>query len=525
MVILKIMIMNSKFKSFLLFTFIVFTTVSCSKKETYTEDEIKDLPEGYSLVKIDLPEITIQEESLNGNKNANAKLRLNNESISSNKIGTSENGFLCNVTLSPDSKSASFKSTKLAQTITKSVDAGVRYRLYAFDKTSGNLVDSATYIRGEEKQAKDLRLIGGKDYIFVAYSNNSKLVFPSYLSQKQNISTAEIINADVDFMFFKDEMHIPPRSSNTLKIKFRHTFSQITTIIKLDSRTAKYTSIKGISNASFIRPSFETTKFKVSNERISGIKQKSLGSNVSFPAIKSTDNITEIRTPTPTIINSPENDAIGQLIIESLTIGNITRGNLIVENLKLTPGVKYNLELTFYVPPTQEVLDPSNDPYFKYYQKGGNGDKHVEYTVNLTNPTFGAQLDIFYLDNSFQLYVNDSPVFSKEINFEDYLKTDVEFSDGTWYGKPGSGITQIYWLNDKERKEVPVIRLVIDEEGKILLYGRKSLTDELRLLKLRSGVTYSPVKFDPKGTNKLRFYSTIWNITDVWGRIYGIQAK
>jgi hypothetical protein len=64
-------------------------------------------------------------------------------------------------------------------------------------------------------------------------------------------------------MFFKDEMHIPPRSSNTLKIKFRHTFSQITTIIKLDSRTAKYTSIKGISNASFIRPSFKTTKFKV----------------------------------------------------------------------------------------------------------------------------------------------------------------------------------------------------------------------------------------------------------------------
>lgn len=61
------------------------------------------------------------------------------------------------------------------------------------------------------------------------------------------------------------------------------------------------------------------------------------------------------------IINSPENGAIGQLIIESLTIGNITRGNLIVENLKLTPGVKYNLELTFYVPPTQEVLDPSND--------------------------------------------------------------------------------------------------------------------------------------------------------------------
>lgn len=129
------------------------------------------------------------------------------------------------------------------------------------------------------------------------------------------------------------------------------------------------------------------------------------------------------------------------------------------------------------------------------------------------------------MDNSFQLYVNDSPVFSKEINFEDYLKTDVEFSDGTWSGKPESGITQIYWLNDKERKEVPVIRLVIDEEGRILLYGPKSLTDELRLLKLRSGVTYSPVKFDPKGTNKLRFYSTIWNIKDVWGRIYGIQAK
>lgn len=72
-------------------------------------------------------------------------------------------------------------------------------------------------------------------------------------------------------------------------------------------------------------------------------------------------------------------------------------------------------------------------------------------------------------------------------------------------------MTQIYWLNDKERKEVPVIRLVIDEEGKILLYGRKSLNDELRLLKLRGGVTYNPVKFDPKGTNKLLFYYLEYN--------------
>lgn len=127
------------------------------------------------------------------------------------------------------------------------------------------------------------------------------------------------------------------------------------------------------------------------------MNKKALGGEVIFPTIASNSNITQIKTTAPTVVNSPATGEIGQLIIESLTIGNITRGNIIVENLKLTPGVKYNLELTFYVPPTQEVLDPSNNPYFKYYQKGGNGDKHVEYTVNLTNPTFGAQLDIFYL--------------------------------------------------------------------------------------------------------------------------------
>ena len=518
--------MHQRYINFLAIALVLLLSTSCSKKEETIDNEILNLPEGYALVSVNLPEITTQEESLSGDKKAIARFTQENNNSYTQTLSTARGGLECAVSLTPEyATNTDFKSNKLAEKVTKPVDPGVRYRLYAFEKESGKLVDSATYTRGQEANAADLKLVGNKDYIFVAYSNNNKTNFPSYLSNKENINTAEILNADVDFMFFKGEMFIPARSKNTLKIKFRHTFSQITTIIKLDDRTAKYTSIKGISNASFIKPAYEKTKFKVSNETITGMNKKALGGEVIFPTIASNSNITQIKTTAPTVVNSPATGEIGQLIIESLTIGNITRGNIIVENLKLTPGVKYNLELTFYVPPTQEVLDPSNNPYFKYYQKGGNGDKHVEYTVNLTNPTFGAQLDIFYLDNSFQLYVNDKAVFSKEINFEDYLKSDVEFSDGTWYGKSGTGIDQIYWVNDSERKEVPIIRLVIDEDGKIQLYGRKSLKDELRLLKLKNGITYNEVKFDPKGTNKLRFYSTIWTITDVWGRIYGIQVK
>ncbi|MCA5005928.1 fimbrillin family protein [Sphingobacterium bovistauri] len=514
-------------KNTFLYTFLLLFPIiiiqSCSNKTDNIDIETA-VPEGYGLIKVDLPEIVFQEENMGGDKNASTKSTAPTTNI------TVSDGFVCDVKLEPigtarglDLSAKSFD--KKAATITEQVKKDVRYRLYIFDKTTGNIVDSAKYIRGKESTVAPLKIVGGKEYTIIAYSINSTTTDPAYLANKQNINSAEIINKDVDFMFYKQNITIPNRSTNTLKIKFRHTFSQITTTVKLDNATAAYSYIRNISSASFVKPSFTTTKFRVSDQTITGLEENPLGAPVIFPFIPLTNtSYKTITTTSPTIVNSPATGSNGKMIFEAMTIGGVTRGNIIVDNLKLTPGVKYNLILTFNVPETVELGD---NPYFKYYDNSNtNGSTYFDHEVKLINPTYGAQLDIFYLDNSFQLFVNDKPVFSREINFEDYLGSDVIFSDGTWYGSPNSGTSVIYAINkDTPRQEVPIIRLVIDEKGQIVLLGRKSLNETLRILTFRNGVTYTPVQFNPNAENKIKFRSHNWNITDVWGRLYGIRLK
>ena len=495
---------------------------SCSKQEGGNEID-ENIPEGYALLKVDIPEIAVQEENLDGSKLASAKV------AEKQPVVVSAGGFKVDAVLEPVGvanglKNAAEKLNKQADTKIFNVAKDVKYRIYVFDKITGNIVDSALYSRGSEATAAPIKIVGGKKYTIIAYSNNS-VDAPAYLENKQNISTAEITNKNVDFMFNQQDLDVAPRTNHTIKIKFRHTFSQITTTIKLDATTAAYSYIRNISSATFIKPSYEETKFKVSDQTIKGIKESALGAPVIFPFINlSNTSIKTTTTTNPTVINSPETGKDGTMIIEALTIGNVTRGNIVVNNLKLTPGVKYNLILTFKVPETVELAE---NPYFSYYDDvNTGGTTYFEKEVELVNPTYGAQLDIFYLDNSFQLYVNDKPVFSKEINFEDVLGSDVQFSDGTWYGSNGSGTSVIYNINRNiPRQEIPIIRLVIDEFGNIQLFGRKNVNQTLRALTFRNGVTYTPVQFIPHGKNILRFRSSNWTITDVWGRIYGIRIK
>ena len=514
---------KSILKTIFLLFIIQFTISSCSKQKENSPID-NSIPEGYALIKIDLPEILLQEEDLDNGKNGNTKIISSNEKISVH------GGFQCDVKLEPVGTAKGIENSlkelrKKAETKQQPVSNGVRYRIYIFEKESGALVDSASYTRGSESTKSPIKIVGGKDYTIIAYSNNSTTEFPAYLEQKMNIRTAEITNKNVDFMFHKQDISIGKQSTNTLKIKFRHMFSQITTTIRLDASTSAYSYIRNISSPNFVNPSYEVTKFKVSDQTITGLKQSAQGAPVTFPTIsESNTSIKSITTLKPTIIYSPITGSKGKMIIEAMTIGGVTRGNIVIDDLKLTPGVKYNLILTFHVPETVEL---GENPYFKYYDNSNTGGKtYFDHEVKLINPTYGAQLDIFYLDNSFQLFVNDKPVFSKELNFEDVLGSDVKFTDGTWYGSPSSGTAVIYNINrTAPRKEIPIVRLVIDENGQIQLFGRKNLNESLRILNFRNGVTYTPVKFNPNGTNTIKFRSHNWNITDVWGRLYGIRIK
>ena len=262
----------------LLYLPLLLLIVSCSKNETKTDDSTT-IPEGYTHLKVELASIDFQEEKLGEVKTESAKIisKTNNTSLPNNPIGK---GISCDVSLEQVSTSnnnlkSAIHNNKQAATVNEPVSKDVRYRLYIYDKTSGQLVASGAYIRGEEGNASPILVYGGKDYTVVAYSINSKTNYPAELENAQNINTAEITNGQVEFMFQKQDISIPNNSTYTLKLKFRHQFAQINTIVRLDASTSQYTQIRGISGASYFKPSYAKTKFKVSNSNISAVELSS----------------------------------------------------------------------------------------------------------------------------------------------------------------------------------------------------------------------------------------------------------
>ena len=102
------------------------------------------------------------------------------------------------------------------------------------------------------------------------------------------------------------------------------------------------------------------------------------------------------------------------------------------------------------------------------------------------------------------------------------------FSDNTYYNDAifSNGCIDYIFRINPTRQEIPVVRLTIDENGNVRLYGRKKMNQALRDLEIRNGSNINPLaKLNPTGMNTLVFSSTRWTITDVEGRIYGIRLK
>lgn len=515
-----------------------FSIISCTKELDRIDKHQIEVPKGYAALNFELSGFEVNEEKLASSK-TDATVRINTtEKLSSTSPHKDNIGLICNVSLIPDytyAKDIQSKisaNNKTAEIKTKEIDINTKYRVYAYDKVTGKLFTSKDYIRGQEKIIGPLLVLGGKEYTVVAYSINSKNDFPAEIENANDINTATISNAQVEFMFQKQDVNVANNSNNTIKLKLKHQFSQINTIVQLDSETQKYASIRGLGGASYFQPSYSRTTFKVSNSEISSRNSDlmPLGSPVNFPFIEFNNFTTySITSLNPTILNTPSEITDGKFTIETLTIGDVSR-RVEIEDLNIQPGVKYNLVLSFNVPETTII---GANPHFHFYDTTSVGAPFT-HTVELENPTFGAQLDIWYLDNSFNLNINGENLFSRELNFEGLRvnqgRHDVYFSDGTYYNDRIFGTGNIDYIfrinNGTVRQEIPVVRLTIDENGNVRLFGRKSMNQNLRDLQIRNGVTINPnARLKPREKNTLIFSSTRWTITDVEGRIYGIRIK
>lgn len=135
-------------------------------------------------------------------------------------------------------------------------------------------------------------------------------------------------------------------------------------------------------------------------------------------------------------------------------------------------------------------------------------------SFSFTQPgtNYGFVLDIYKLDNSFNMEINGTKIAVNEIEFQpqdpelttETLDTNVEFADGTQY-------TAKYWTPDNQPNifqmegdaENPLVRVIISPRGSVTLWGSKVSKGPLFPLVLTENI---------EGQN--RFNNITWNTTE-----------
>ena len=119
-------------------------------------------------------------------------------------------------------------------------------------------------------------------------------------------------------------------------------------------------------------------------------------------------------------------------------------------------------------------------------------------------------LDIFSLDNSFNLQINGTDL-AGEIQFQAAPGNFARFFDGFGYGE--NGIPQIYTITGSPGS--PLLRVVVDQNGAFELFGARSSNGPLEPMTL----TTPPVTFawNPSGNNNISINQAVTGPTNMSG--------
>jgi len=265
--------------------------------------------------------------------------------------------------LSPDNSQpltasqASLKAATPPLKDTNNLGYGIKYKVVVYDG-NGRYITEKDYVSGDERNAAPITgLNGGYTYTFVVYSTGSKTIVPSVTypdEANKTLATASVeeIPGSSDLMYFSRTMEITGNNTNYLDVVFSHQFSQVT--VYLDATPTQWYNITNLEEVS-ISPHYDKAKMLMTDGSIISEQPAAKGSIVSFPLLsaksvkadpvyintnKVTDGIFRIKT----ILMTHQNDA------------PVSLQNIALNDLKITPGVKYNLKIT---------LQP-NDKYLFY---------------------------------------------------------------------------------------------------------------------------------------------------------------
>ena len=190
---------------------------------------------------------------------------------------------------------------------------------------------------------------------------------------------------------------------------------------------------------------------------------------------------------------------------------------------------------------------------FGWFHKAGEKENGTNVVEKFEQPATdgGFVVDIYRLDNSFNMVINGVPLYREELEFETgHANRNVRFKrDGKRFGETG---TSAVWnvnkhpngvesdisnldLENRLNNPTPVIRVNIDKWGNVTLWGKRTTNDELEELEVYDrnngnvAVSLQVVHWISEGTgmqvNKVDVTQNVIGQTMMYGFGYGQQQK
>lgn len=517
---------KNKLGSAYLFALVIFTLSACKSEES-SQPIV-----GGASVKVNLIVAESESDILRAsNKTDNTVFKGSSTQTMTQALGAGNSVDISLTSVSSLKKTTSSNTTsmvKKAALVQQPLASGTKYQLLIYNNL-GNFVMKQTYIYGQEPNAPAVKLDAGKSYTFVAVSTNSTSTTPT-VTDESKLNTAVLANISTELMYFKSTIDLVD-GNNDLNVILRHQYSEITTTLRMDANTTG--NITAIS-----KPVFETTHsnatLKLSNGVLTYNGIAKGGKIIVFPTLESG---TRTITSNSTLLVHPVTNA-GILNFGSITVDEETKP-LIIKNLKITPGFRYDLDLTLKTC-TQDVSG-ANGLDWNYPEKTGDctsgnrgckpgiikdgifyaNGKTISKTFTAPSADYGFVLDLTSLDNSFNMEVNKVKMATKEIQFQKNAMSpqNIQFADGSKYEgtntEGGSNIPAVYDM--KGTAANPIVKIVISRSGQVTMYGSKKSGGPLYPLVLMTGTTFNNFRWDGNGTNTVTVTQLIDGKTTIKG--------
>jgi len=198
------------------------------------------------------------------------------------------------------------------------------------------------------------------------------------------------------------------------------------------------------------------------------------------------------------------------------------------------PSASNPVVVSYYVPTDPEYPTcnatvctkpvTGNDFIWSYNASGDpsspNGSQ-VQEVITQPGSNYGFVIDIYGLDNSFNMNINGTALTTQEVQFWSGGGQNIRFkSDQSQYEVGGNSAI---WMISGNASS-PAIRVKISPSGVATFYGKRTTNSALEELELFNGNTVNPVIWNATANNTITVGQTVEGATRMSGSGYGLNT-